>query len=616
VGLFHFRYSEPRETTVLSDNENLFELTRGHRLRYGGAIAVLAVGTALTFMVPLVMRTAIDDMTTGAGTGRDLALAAALAFGLTVLAGLFLYLKGRWAATASEGIARRLRDHLYDHLQRLPARYHDRADTGDLVQRCTSDVETVRLFLAEQVVELGRAALMLLTVLPIMLSLDVRMTLISLVVFPVVLVGAIIFFQRVKATFLAVDQAEGGLTTRLQENLTGVRVVRAFGRKAHEVERFAVSNASYRDRTDRLFYLLAFYWSVSDFLCVAQIGAVLLYGASRVGGSTLTIGTLYAFLSLVTMLVFPARHAGRIVADMGKAVVALGRIREILGVSSETAADETAPVVGDSLPRGVIDVRDLVFTYGEGEPALDGISFEIAAGETLAILGPPGAGKSTIVHLLLRLYDYEQGSIRLDGREITSIDRRQLRRWLGVALQEPFLYSKTVRDNLRVGSMIAADHEIEAVAHAACVHGDVAGFEDGYDTLVGERGVTLSGGQRQRLQLARALLKDPPLLLLDDALSAVDSQTEGAILDALERRRGRRTTIVIAHRLSTLARADRVLVLERGRVAQIGTHDTLVRVDGPYQRLWSIQSALEATFEPASEAAPERRAGERLGEAS
>jgi ATP-binding cassette subfamily B protein len=616
---------------------------QGQRLRYGGAILVMLVGTLLSYGVPLVSRTTIDYVISGkplqapwyvvraieqvggrSVLGRNLWLATVCIAALSAGAGVFGYLRGRWAATAAEATARRMRDRLYDHLQHLPCRYHDKAETGDLVQRCTSDVDTVRGFLSGQIVEIARAVIMLMAVLPIMLWLSGRMTLIALSMVPLICVFSAIFFAKIKYAFKLTDEAEGAMTTVLQENLTGIRVVRAFARQDFECEKFGVRNAAYRDRTQNLIRLMAWYWSSTDFLCHVQNGLVLVVGGLWTMNGRITVGTLFAFLAYVNMLLWPIRQMGRILTDLGKAMVSLQRIHEILQQPAETVAaaatvtatgfaegaSADAKVAADGDGRvtvqqatepevpmggrsaGHISVEDLAFAYDE-KPVLSGISFEVQPGQTLAILGPSGSGKSTLMHLLMRLYDYTQGSIAIDGREIRSADRKHLRSQIGSVMQEPFLYSKSLRENVRMGVPDAQDDEITEAAEMACIHDSIRQFEKGYDTLVGERGVTLSGGQQQRVALARAILKDPPILILDDALSAVDTRTEALILEALRRRRGRHTTLVIAHRLSTLAQADRILVLERGRVVQSGTHASLLREEGLYQRLWRIQSSLE-----------------------
>jgi ATP-binding cassette subfamily B protein len=609
----------------------LWDLTRGQRRRFAASTAAMAVGILLLYLSPQIVRRAIDGIVAGHVVKWRLWGAAGLVVAVTALSGCFTYLKGRWAAFASETIARDLRDRLYDHLQHVPASYHDAAQTGDLVQRCTSDVETIRTFYSSQVVEIGRALLLLATALPVLLWMDWRMALVAVALMPVIFAFSAIYFGRVQGSFKATDEAEGRMTAVLQENLTGIRVVRAFARQEFEKTRFAGKNDDHRGLNFKLYVLMAVYWATSDLLVFLQTAAVLFVGAWRVSRGTMSVGTFVAFLQYETMLVWPVRQLGRILTEMGKAAVSLGRVQEILqqpresqpaardgiggldplprysggglgwGSFGETA--EPPPQPSPGLPgegemrlpqrvRGRIVLRDVVFHHG-GKRVLDGISLTIAPGETLAVLGPSGSGKSTLVNLLLRLYDYDQGSITLDGVEINTLDRKYVRSQFAVVMQEPFLYSKTIRENIVLGRHTAADNEAIEAATAAAIHESIEEFDKKYDTLVGERGVTLSGGQRQRVAIARAVLRDAPVMVLDDALSAVDTRTEAAILAALRERRGRHTTILIAHRLSTLAQTDHVVVLEHGRITQYGTPDELLAEEGLYRRLWEIQGALE-----------------------
>ncbi len=580
----------------------------------------------------------------GADHLRDnLWLAAVAMFGLTAAAGFFTFLKVRWSSQACETIGRRLRERLYDHMQRLPCNYLDKADTGDLVQRCTSDVETTRMFLAVQVVEIGNALILLATVLPIMLALDAGMTAVSLALVPILVGFAVVFFIKVKHRFKAVEEAESKMTTVLQENLTGIRVVRAFARQEFEIDKFSRVNTTYRDTSFKLVSLMAWYWTLSDFFVLLQMALALGFGAWWIAHDQMTVGTLYAFLAYLQMMLFPVRQMGRVLTDLGKAVIALGRIREILEVGEEEGQGPRAKgqgfAEGTEGPRdqgtkgqgdhpqsatrdpqfspgskseirnpkseivfsGAIAIRQLTFSHASaapgGQPTLSDVSLTVKAGETLALLGPSGAGKSTLMHLLLRLYDYEQGEILFDNREIRSLPRHAVRSQVGVVMQEPFLFAKSLGENIRHGRTDALQDQIAAAAEIAQIHETIVSFDHGYETVIGERGVNLSGGQRQRVAIARAVVRDPAILILDDALSAVDSRTESAILDAIRQRRGRRTTLLIAHRLSTLMQADQIVVLDKGRIVQRGTHEELRTQEGLYRNLWRIQSAVEEELE-------------------
>ncbi len=578
------------ESTASPDSGyTLWALTAGHRRRYVAAVAAMAIGTVFLLLVPYVLKQVLDDLSGGDATLAETLIPAAVAIvTFNALHGFFTYLRGRWAAEASEGIARRMRHQLFEQLERLPCTYHDKADTGDLVQRCSSDVETVRVFMSAQIIEIARVSLFLIVAIPIMLSQDLRMSALSLSLVPVIVLFAVLFFRKVRGLFQQVDESEGRLTTVIQENLTGVRVVRAFARQEYEIEKLLKQNGEFRDLEYKLFIVLSNYWALSDFLVFTQMGMVLIGGGYFVIQGEITLGTWILFWWLLRTIIWPVRHIGRVLADTGKAMVAIGRIQEILNEQTESVDDvPTEPVRGD------IEVENLTFAYREGLPALHKLSLTVSEGETVALLGPPGAGKSTLVNLLVRLYDYEQGSICIGGRELNSLNRDAVRSAFGMVLQDPFLYSKTVRENVVIGRHSAADHEVEESARAADIHGNIVDFEDGYNTKVGERGVTLSGGQRQRIAIARALLMNPTFLVLDDSLSAVDTKTEAHILRSLAERRGRQTTILIAHRLSSTRLADRIFVLDHGSIIEQGTHEHLLAAKGPYSRLWNIQGALE-----------------------
>ncbi len=599
----------------------LWRITQGQRRRYGGAILAMASTNLFMFGAPLVGKYAIDmvvnqdvafaappllwaagGLTTGDPYIAYLWLSAAAAVLLTAVGGLCLFARGWLAARASEAIVRDLRETLYHRLHHLQAAFYHTADTGDLVQRASSDVETLRVFLASDIVEIGRAVMLVICVTPILFWMDPQLAALSLCVMPFLAAGAYVFFARVKHLFQATDESEAAMTTTLQENLTGIRVVRAFARQAYETERFAARNAEFRNHNHRLIRLMALYWSISDLFAMSQIGIVLFAGALFVMDGSLSVGTLFAFMTYVSMVIWPVRQLGRVLTDTGKAVVSLGRINQVLDEPEESKGRTPA----EGRARGEITIRDLHFAYQPGSPVLQGVDLSIAPGETLAIVGPPGAGKSSLIRVLLRLYPYQRGSVKLDGQEISDTNHQWLRQQIGVVLQDPFLYSRSIRGNLAVGRPNAPEADLISACEDAAVHSAIERFPTGYDAMVGERGVTLSGGQRQRLALARALLKDPPVLVLDDSLSAVDTGTEALILEALRRRKGRQTTLIIAHRLSSVRHADRILVLADGRVAQLGNHEALASQPGPYRHLCEIQGALDASIRQDVDAAGER----------
>lgn len=599
---------------MISNLKKFWILLAGNRMAYLLSILAIALGTLFSFVMPLIIRFTIDSVlgnkpvdfpefiihvinaTGGTAFYRDnLWVIAIILVSVSIIEGAFTFLKGRFASHASESFARKLRDKLYDHLQRLPFAYHAKVETGDLIQRCTSDVETIRRFLGVQFIEVGRAIIMLALVIPIMLSLDVGMTLVSLAVVPIIFCFAIVFFLKVKAAFQMSDEAEGEMSTVLQENLTGIRVVRAFARQNFEFEKFDAKNSNFRDLTYRLILLLAWYWSISDFVCLLQIAAVLVVGAFWAAAGTISLGTLVVFITYVGKLLWPVRQMGRILTDLGKALVSLGRISEIL---EEPIEDTTAKIHLESKRiRGEVTFRNVTFGYEPNQTILKDISFTVKPGQTVALLGPTGSGKTTLVNLIPRLYDYQQGSITIDGQELKDMNRYEIRRQIGIVLQEPFLFSKNLRDNIRLANHQADEGDVFEAARAASVHDVILEFEEGYETVVGERGVTLSGGQKQRVAMARAIIQDPAILIFDDSLSAVDTETETRIQEALRNRRGRSTTFVIAHRMTTIAQADLVLVIKDGRIIQSGNHESLVKQPGLYQKIWTMQSSITEDIE-------------------
>ncbi|MEE2907667.1 MAG: ABC transporter ATP-binding protein [Planctomycetota bacterium] len=590
---------------------------------YGAAIGAMVISSLLLYLAPLVPLVVIDGVLRPSEQGpttfelfllslmggvdfisANLWWACVVILLLTAFAGLFAYFRGVLAANATERIVQKMRDDLYQRLQRAPVGFIDRSETGDLIQRCTSDVDTVRIFLSAQVVEIARAVAMLIVPLPIMLMISPIMTLASVLLLPPIVLFAVFYFKRIRSAFIDVEEAEAALTSTVQENVTGIRVVRAFAQQDQETEGFDVRNGTHRDLDNYLYRVLAWFWSTSDLMCMSQKIIAVGTGMVLLSMGRLEVGALFFFITAVSMFVWPIRQMGRILAELGKAQVALGRINYVLGQPEETDGESGATLDGSVL-SGAISFQNVTFAHEESAPVLHEVSFDIAGGSTIALVGPSGCGKSTIINLLMRFYEPDEGQILLDGMALNDIDRLSLRSNLSIVLQEPFLYSRSLRDNLAMGRSNAEEVEIVEAANVAAIHDAIVGFDEGYSTVVGERGVTLSGGQRQRLAIARALLRDPAVLVLDDALSAVDTKTERAILAALQQRHHRHTTIIVAHRLTTVMQADEVLVLDQGRIIDRGTHAELLEREGLYQRLWKIQNeGMDAMTGLSGEVAP------------
>lgn len=581
------------------------------KLKYLFTVSCVILAAGFSFMTPLIIRFTVDSVIGGApaelpfGLGalltnssimpmvhKNIWLAGLAIVLISAIAHCFTFLRGKLSAEVSEEFARRLKNNLYDHIQKLPYSWHSKVQTGDIIQRCTSDVETIRRFLGSQLVQLGRGIFMIVLLVPIMLSMDARMTLVSMVVVPIIFIYAYVFFRQVKHRFLAADEAEGYLTTVLEESMSGIRIVRAFAREDYEISRFEAAANDYRDKCRRLITVLAYYWSSSDALCLIQIASVFIFGIGWTIKGEISLGTLLAFSTYVGMLLWPIREMGRILTDLGRALVSVGRLQEVLDTPVESLDTGLHLPAGTRL-KGQIEFQNLSFAYDPEHPILQNINLRINPGETIAILGATGSGKSTLTNLIPRLFDDYKGKILVDGIDLSGINRQDLRRQIGIVLQEPFLYSRSIAENIGIALPELDPAKVEKAAREAALHDSISELDEAYDTVIGERGITLSGGQRQRCAMARALILDPAILIFDDALSAVDSETEQIIQRNLLSRKGRATTIIITHRLTGVALADRIVVLEHGKIAQMGTHDELIAQEGAYQRIWSIQHQLE-----------------------
>lgn len=504
--------------------------------------------------------------------------------GIALVNGIMIYLYRSQTAKAGETFAKNMRDILFAHVQRLPMKWHDGVQTGDIIQRCTADVETIRNFVVTQVLEVFRTVFLLVVSLAMMLTMNRKLTMVALAFTPVVVLYSGIFYHLIAKNYTAADEAEGDLSTVVQENATGVRVVRAFGRERFEIDQFDEKNEIFARLWIRLGTLSGLYWAVGDLITGLQVLVIVTLGAIEAVHGSITAGEFIAFASYNTTLVWPVRSLGRILSEMSKTGVSFDRVNYILDSAEEEMAES-----------GVIPERtDIVFDhvsfgYEENQSVLEDVSFHIKEGITCGVLGGTGSGKTTIVHLLDRLYELKKGTVQIGGVDIRDIPRSWIRSHVGMVLQEPFLFSRTIRDNIAAANPDATMNEIREAARIACVDDTIMAFPDGYDTIVGERGVTLSGGQRQRVAIARMLIAKAPIMIFDDSLSAVDADTDVRIRRALRSKMKEATVILISHRITTLMEADQILVLNHGVIEECGTHQQLIHHGGIYQKIYEIQ---------------------------
>ena len=563
---------------------------KGAKRYFLAAVLASLITTVFNALTPQIFRFTIDSVLEGNDypyLAEHLWIMALILVGVALFSGAAMYVSRYHTAKAGENFAKNMRDALFAHVQKLPMKWHDKHQTGDIIQRCTSDVEVIRNFVVTQLLEVFRTVFLVAVSFSIMVSMNVKLSLIVLLFVPLVVAYSGIFYRLIARRFTDADEAEGALSTVVQENATGVRVVRAFGREKFEMERFREKNDIFANLWIRLGTLSCLYWGVGDLITGLQVVTIIVLGAVEAVHGTITVGEFIAFASYNTTLVWPIRGLGRILSDMSKAGVSFERVDYIIRAAEEAYQEESRE------ENTTFDIRfsHVIFAYEEGHPVLSNLDFSIPQGSTLGILGGTGSGKSTLVQLLNGLYELQegQGEITLGGKNIRELPLERLRNNIGIVLQEPFLYSRTIKENIAASVPDATMEEIRQAAKIACVDDTIMSFPDGYDTLVGERGVTLSGGQRQRVAIARMLLQKAPIMIFDDSLSAVDSQTDAKIRKALSQSCKNATVILISHRITTLMGADQILVLNQGKIQERGTHEELISRDGIYRQVYEIQ---------------------------
>ena len=583
--------------------KGIWKMMVDYRVPYIGATAALAVSAlAKTFTYMLLRYFADDVLTQDKFIGNSLGQTTLwIGIGFVALAlfeGGFAFLSGRLAAYTAEGITQRLRDFLFDHIQRLSFSYHATTPTGDMIERVTSDVDSMRRFFSEQAIGMGRIILLFVINFVALLRLNTELALVSVVVIPFMLLVSMWFFKQVTKRYEEYQAQEAVLSTTLQENLTGVRVVKAFARQDYEKAKFEKDNWGKYIKGKLLLVMHSMFWPLSDIVLGLQMLFGFIYGAIMAINGEITVGTYIAYSGLVIWLIWPIRNLGRIIVSASTGMVSYGRLMEIVKQAREPMFDGKHQP--DGPVRGDIIFENVSFMYSDGKSnALKDISFRVKPGQSVALLGSTGSGKSSLVNLLPRFHEYTGGRILLDGVELKDYSRAYLRRQIGIVEQEPFLFSRTIRENITYGvGRDVSQEEVERAARASAIHDVILGFPDGYNTLVGEKGVTLSGGQKQRVTIARTLLKNPRILILDDSTSSVDTETEASIREALNELMENRTTFIIAHRIQSVMVADSILVLDKGAVIQMGTHEELLaQADGMYRRIYDIQTRIDEELE-------------------
>ena len=578
----------------------------GNRLRFISLFVYIVIYTFLTLFCSLVISFAIDNVINlepvdsgffnwfSASLGgiaylrKNLHVLAIVLVVVNLVVALLMYLRIYVQARVSESMAKNIKDTMYAHIQNLPFEYLSGHNSGDLIQRCTSDIDTVRKFINGQAQEMFRSLISPVIAAVILFGINVRLAFISILTLPVIFIYAYRFFRKVQLLFKLSDEADGSMSANIQESLNGIRISKAFNNENHEIDKFNRFNREYQRTTYSLILNLGRYFSTNTFLCYFQIFLVLVFGIVMVINGELSYGSLFVFITYESEIVWPIRNLGRLLNDYGKTTISKDRINEILDIREEDLESGQEHEI-----RGEIEFRNVCFRYPESKQyALKDISFKIGAGQNVAIIGKTGSGKSSLVYLLQQLYTQDEGEILIDGHEIRTLSKNHLRRKIGVVLQEPFLFSKTIRDNVVIANKHVSSKQMELATRIASIHHVIEGFDEGYETMVGENGVTLSGGQKQRLAIARTIINESPVLVFDDSLSAVDANTDSNIREALNMLSRSTTKIIITQRINSCKDADMIIVLDNGEISNIGTHAELIAQEGLYKKVYDIQSSM------------------------
>ncbi len=574
----------------------LWRLMAGFRLTYLGAVICLTIAALARTSTYLLIRYLVDEVLAKSRFDATLLWVASGFVILAAVEGSFSFMSGRWASMTAEGITRRLRNYMFDHIQRLSYAYHAQTPTGELIQRSTSDVDALRRFFSDQAINIGRVLILFAINFTTIFQLNITLAWVSIIVIPLIVGVSAFFFKKISKAYEAYQEQEATLSTTLQENLSGVRVVKAFARQEYERNKFEHDNMEKFLRGKRLLILNSIFWPFSDVLCAFQMLAGYIVGALLAINGVVSIGTYMAYIGVVGMIIWPMRNLGRLIVNISTGLVSYHRVVEVIKQEREPLKESDCQPAGHI--QGAVSFNNVIFEYDPGNPVLKNVSFNCRSGQVVAMLGSTGSGKTTLVNLLPRFYDVTSGSITLDGIDLRRYSRQLLRQNIGIVEQEPFLFSRSIYENITYGvGRDVPESEVHAAAKAAAIHDVIMSFPDGYTTLVGEKGVTLSGGQKQRVAIARTLLKDPSILILDDSTSSVDTETEALIRQALEGLMKNRTTFIIAHRVQSIMDADLILVFDKGEIVQSGKHAELVTQEGIYRQIFDIQTRIEVELE-------------------
>jgi len=563
----------------------LFPYLKKYRRDFWLGTLYVFLNNGVWILFPLVIRRAIDDLHSGV-TRQKLVTYAFLLLAVAGVKGIFQFLT-RWVVIGiSREIEFDLRNDLFQHLEKLSYSYYQRTRTGDIMAKATNDLNAVRMLLGPAIMYSANTIVFTAGALAFMIAISPRLTLYAFLPLPIVSIVIQYFGKRIHERFERIQAMFSEVSARVQKNLSGARVIRAYTQENAEIAAFETSNQEYIQRSLKLVRLMGMLWPTLELMLGIAIVLVLWVGGREVINGRISVGGFVAFNTYMVQLTWPVIALGWVINIFQRGTASMGRINEILVEKPEiedVAPDRQAPPI-----TGDIEFRNLNFSYN-GSQVLHNVNLQIRAGQSLAIVGPTGSGKTTLVSLIPRIYDAEPGAVLIDGRPIRDYPLADLRRTIGFVPQETFLFSETVRENIAFGKVDATDEEVHDAAAAASIAGDIESFPDQYKTMVGERGITLSGGQKQRSAIARALIRDPRILVLDDALASVDTQTEDKILNHLREIMQGRTTIFISHRVSTVRNADQIAVLHAGKIVELGTHDELLALNGYYCDLYNKQ---------------------------